>query len=275
MVSTFNHLQGFLPPPKSNGFPTMTNERILFMKKKRQWNKIIGTILMIAGIGVIAYPFYSQWNSGKEKDKLLDAIYAQIDINKKQNNSEAKNLEKNLEIKEENLESIDLEEEYNQLELEMNQTQNVNSKETESEKEKTIQEVLSYQTLVGIIECEKINIKFPIVEGTERINIAVSVGHMKGTAGLGEDGNCVLAAHRGGIYGTFFKHIDQIEAGDIVKVTNMNGEIFEYEMYESFIVEPSEMWIIENIEKERTLTLVSCENDGKQRLIVRCRKKES
>lgn len=245
------------------------------MKKKRQWKRAIGTILMIAGIGVIAYPFYSQWNSGREKDKLLDAIYTQIEINKKQGNSETKNLEKNQEIKEESLELVDIEEEYSQLELEMNQTQDNHSKVTESEKEKTIQEVLSYQTLVGIIECEKINIKFPIVEGTERINIAVSVGHMKGTAGLGEDGNCVLAAHRGGIYGTFFKHIDQIEPEDIVKVTNMDGEVFEYEMYESFIVEPSEMWIVENIGEEKTLTLVSCENDGKQRLIVRCRKRES
>lgn len=138
-----------------------------------------------------------------------------------------------------------------------------------TEKEKTIKAILNGQKLLGILEIDKLDIVFPIVEGTERGNIRAAIGHMKKTALPGQEGNCVLAGHRGGIYGEFFKNIHKLKKGDTVALTDLNGIIYTYMVYEQFIVEPQDIWVVDEI-GGKTLTLVSCEKNGTKRLIVRC-----
>ena len=113
-----------------------------------------------------------------------------------------------------------------------------------------------------------------IVVGTEGINLRCAIGHMTGTAHIGQKGNCVLAGHRGGIYGDFFLNIDRLNKGAEIKVINMRKESFIYEVYDQLVVDPSDMSVTEDIEDESTLTLISCEDDGDTRLIVRCRLKK-
>lgn len=137
------------------------------------------------------------------------------------------------------------------------------------EKEKTVQTILHTQKLLGIIEIEKINAVFPIVEGTSRDNLRAAVGHMNNTASLGGSGNCALAGHRGGIYGAFFKNIHKLKTGDIVMLTDLDGDLYKYEVYEQFTVEPEDMWVADETEGS-VLTLISCEKKGTKRLIVRC-----
>lgn len=258
----------------------ISKEKIITYNKEREkmkkvLQKCCGITLVLFGITIIAYPFYSKYNSKQERNQLLNEVYYRIEENKKNSISKVVNtpipsidvFEKKAIIEVEENEA--LEDAYSNLELEENET--IMKDDLEEEKNKTIKEVLSYQTLLGVIEIEKLNIEFPIVEGSERSNIAVSIGHMKNSASLGAKGNCVLAGHRGGIYGVFFRDVDQLQKGDKVKVTNMNGEIFYYKMYDSFLVEPDEMWVIDDIGQEYTLTLVTCEEQSKKRRIIRCR----
>ncbi|MDF2587461.1 MAG: sortase family protein [Anaerocolumna sp.] len=139
------------------------------------------------------------------------------------------------------------------------------------EKSKDVDDFLSRQQILGMIEIEKIDLKMIIVEGTDWDNIRVTIGHMTQTAAIGDDGNCALAGHRGGTYGTFFKHIDQLENDDEIKLTDLNGKVFTYIVYDKFITEPTDMSVIEPIQGEKTLTLISCENSGKTRIIVHAR----
>lgn len=245
---------------------------------KKIMKRCLGIALVVAGIGIILYPVYTKYTSTKEQNQLLSEVYKKIDENKKNLNDDrlktpqpsTEFLDVEPETTMHTQEQENLEEAYVNLELEEN-NEVIEGAQGEERKNQTIKEVLSYQTLLGVIQIEKLNIEFPIVEGSERSNIAVSIGHMKNSVPLGAKGNSVLAGHRGGIYGVFFRDVDQLEVGDEVKVTNMEGEVFVYKMYDSFLVKPNAMWVVDNIKDEYTLTLVTCENESMERRIIRCR----
>ncbi|MDE7298204.1 MAG: class D sortase, partial [Lachnospiraceae bacterium] len=134
---------------------------------------------------------------------------------------------------------------------------------------------LNNRTVIGVIQIEAIDLIYAIVEGTETEDIGVAIGHMSETAGLGEIGNCALAGHRGGYSGPYFKDIDKLKKGDSVVITKAGGQSFEYKVTESFIVEPTEIWVVEDTgEDKAVLTLVTCEDNGDTRLIVRCEMEE-
>lgn len=124
------------------------------------------------------------------------------------------------------------------------------------------------QKLIGMIEIDKIDVNYVIAEGWTRQNICVTIGHMTESSGVGEYGNCVLAGHRGGIYGEFFKNIDKLENGDKIRLIDVYGIEYVYVVYDSFLTSPDDMSVTENVANESTLTLVSCEDNAKKRLIV-------
>ena len=135
-------------------------------------------------------------------------------------------------------------------------------------------EIVERQQIMGMICCEKLSMEYIVVEGASRDNIRATIGHITGTAGFGGEGNCVLAGHRGGYYGIFFKHIDQLNKGDEVVLCDLYGRQFTYVVYEQQVVESDALWICEPIPGENTLTLLSCEDNGTRRRIVRCRYRE-
>ena len=218
--------------------------------------KIMGIILILTGIVVICIPIGWQLYVKYEQNKMIEDIKEQIQDNK--NNPSATQTDIN---------EVDGASEYDQIELDTEDT----SETAEDETDEKVDSSLKNQNVIGLIEIDALDICFPVVEGTARANIRVAIGHIKGTAAMGEVGNCVLAGHRGGIYGEFFKNIHKLEEGDSVKVTNSNGDEYIYNVYEKFVVKPTDMSVIKTIGSESTLTLISCENSGKQRLIIRCK----
>ncbi len=140
--------------------------------------------------------------------------------------------------------------------------------QSNSEKSSEVNDYLRKQEIIGLIDISKINVKMIVVEGTEWDNIRVTIGHMKQTKKFGQIGNCALAGHRGGTYGTFFKHIDELEVGDEIVLTDLKGITYKYYVYDKFVTEPTDMDVIKDVKDEKTLTLISCENNGTERLIV-------
>lgn len=130
---------------------------------------------------------------------------------------------------------------------------------------------LNNRTVLGVIQIEAIDLIYAIVEGTDTEDIGVAIGHMTGTAELGAMGNCALAGHRGGHSGPYFKNLDKLKIGDTVLITDANRTQFTYKVTESFIVEPTEVWVAEDTGPDKAiLTLITCESSGDTRLIVRC-----
>lgn len=122
---------------------------------------------------------------------------------------------------------------------------------------------------IGMIKIESLAIEYPIMEGDGKAQLSHAVGHLSDTAGIGELGNCVLAGHRGSRYGPIFKHLDQVKAGDGIKVIDLGGNVHSYQVLESFVTAPDDI-SVKRQEGREELTLVTCEYKGTMRLIIRC-----
>lgn len=124
--------------------------------------------------------------------------------------------------------------------------------------------------VMGIVSIPKIDINLMLVEGVTRQALKFAVGHMPGTAMPGEVGNCALAGHRSYTFGEYFNRLDEVEVGDEIQITR-GKETYTYKVYESFLVEPTEVWVTEPIEDKKIVTLITCHPVVKatHRLIVR------
>lgn len=134
--------------------------------------------------------------------------------------------------------------------------------------------LLSSGDVIGLIEIEALELKYPIVEGADSKQLAYGIGHIPDTAAIGGKGNCVLAGHRGSRYGTYFKYLNRLSEGDMVKVTDKEGNVYQYEVVSSEVVGPYDNSVKAQGE-ETELTLLTCENSGTMRLIYHCIYKES
>jgi len=208
--------------------------------------KFLAVFALLVGLAIVSFPFVSKKITDNNQEKLIDDVKQKILEN-------AKNKGNNTDD-EEDKESV------NGLELESND---------ESSVKDSLKTDFSDQEVYGIIEIKKIDITFAIVKGTKKNNIRVAIGHMNGTAKIGAKGNCVLAGHRGGIYGQFFKNLHELSKGDEIKLTDLTGKEYTYSVYDSFVVKPSDYSVTEQNEKESIVTLITCEDNGRTRLIVR------
>lgn len=123
--------------------------------------------------------------------------------------------------------------------------------------------------VIGIIEIEALDLKYPVVEGAGSSELSIGIGHIPDTAGIGETGNCVLAGHRGSRYGTYFKYLNRISIGDEIRLTDKEGNIWLYEAADAKVVGPYDN-SVKNQGEENVLTLLTCENSGTMRLVVIC-----
>lgn len=113
-----------------------------------------------------------------------------------------------------------------------------------------------------------LGINAPIVESAENNESAFQealkkgVVHYPGTADVGQLGNPYLFGHssdfalKGGDYKTVFALLPQIEKGAEVVVTNGEGQIFRYEVTDSFVAKSTDIHLLDQKEyKEKLLTI--------------------
>lgn len=143
----------------------------------------------------------------------------------------------------------------------------------QEETEATISEedafTLAKEEVIGLIEIETLDIKYAVMEGTGNLELSCGIGHITDTAGIGENGNCVLAGHNGSRHGTFFTNLKTIQMGEVVKLTDKEGNVYFYEVESMEVVGPYDNSVKDQGE-EAKLTLITCENKGTMRLIVKC-----
>lgn len=142
-----------------------------------------------------------------------------------------------------------------------------------SDRDQKMAGILADDSKIGIVEIEKIDVLYAIVEGTEDEQINRAVGHIESSAGIGQEGNCVIAGHRGGYYGTFFERLPELENGDEVVLTDLNGVEYHYVVYDKKMVDPPDWSVTEDLingqgEKMHTLTMITCEDDTRKRIVV-------
>ncbi|MBQ6039654.1 MAG: class D sortase [Oscillospiraceae bacterium] len=117
-------------------------------------------------------------------------------------------------------------------------------------------------------EIPRLNIKVPVLEGTDSRALQVSAGHFEETGALGK-GNYCIAGHNSTIYAEIFNDLDQIQIGDEMYLVDIdaNRTRYLYIVAEYRTVEPIDTWVLNDFDDNR-LTVISCTDDGTQRQVV-------
>ena len=118
---------------------------------------------------------------------------------------------------------------------------------------------------IGILKISSINLKAPIVNGEENLNYVVA--KYKNSPNFGENGNTILAAHNN-MKGSIFRNLYKVKIGDTVEVQKDN-EVFKYKITQREIVEPNDPSLLTQDLSKQEITLITCTNRAKQRLILK------
>lgn len=143
---------------------------------------------------------------------------------------------------------------------------NIGDNSSSHSEEKNEEENINKENIWGLLEIKKINIVSPIVEGVSEENLKYSIGHFENSSLPGEKGNCILGAHNN-VYGSIFENLNQLKDGDIIEL-NYKGRLYKYEVFMKKVIEPTDFTLLENGEGKE-MTLVTCTNRAKNRLIVK------
>lgn len=118
--------------------------------------------------------------------------------------------------------------------------------------------------VIGILEIDSIGVKAPIVLGEENLDYVVA--KHRSSSDFGELGNVILAAHNN-MRGSIFRNLHKLKIGATVKIISDNKEL-EYKITNRYIVEPNDTSKINFSNDKKEITLITCINHAKQRLIL-------
>ena len=118
--------------------------------------------------------------------------------------------------------------------------------------------------VIGILEIDSIGVKAPIVLGEENLDYVVA--KYRSSSDFGELGNVILAAHNN-MRGSIFRNLHKLKIGSTVKIISDNKEL-EYKITNRYIVEPNDTSKINFSNDKKEITLITCINHAKQRLIL-------
>jgi sortase A len=124
------------------------------------------------------------------------------------------------------------------------------------------------QTMVGVLRIEDIELELPVLEGVSSSNLKIGAGHIPGTDAPGAIGNFVIAAHRSYSYGRLFNRLEELNVGNEITIRTA-GANFTYTIYEiKKAVDPNDLSVLNRNDKDKVLTLITCTEDGAQRVVI-------
>ncbi len=141
---------------------------------------------------------------------------------------------------------------------------------TEEETEEVVKdETAKRPEVLGRIIIKEIKMDLLLVEGASAAELRWGAGHLKGTAFPGELGNCAISGHRNYTFGSHFNRLDEVVVGNIITI-NYKNKNYDYLVDKVFIVEPDDVSVLEAVEGESILTLITCtpKNSASHRLII-------
>ena len=130
--------------------------------------------------------------------------------------------------------------------------------------------------VIGIVKIPKINIEYPILEigdiDPENAKKPMKLSIIKYWGeNVNDYGNLSIAGHNNKD-GTMFGKTKKLQKGDIVELTDLKGQTIQYSIYDIFVTDPNDVSILlPKDEVIREVTLITCTNGNKQRLILKAK----
>ena len=128
--------------------------------------------------------------------------------------------------------------------------------------------------IIGVLEIPIMELIMPVYLGASDAHLAAGAAVLGNTSAPigGNSTNCVIAGHRGWRGADYFRHIDRLQAGDTVTLTNL-WETLTYTVADIQIIKPHEVEKIKIQPNRDLLTLLTCHpyaSGGRQRYVVCC-----
>lgn len=123
---------------------------------------------------------------------------------------------------------------------------------------------------IGVINIPKFDIEYPILNKTTPELLELSPTKFWGPE-PNTVGNFSVVGHN---YRTkqFFSQVPKLENGDLIEIKDLLGKIVQYKVYDKFQVKPEDTSATgQYTNGKREITLITCTNDGNNRIIVKAR----
>lgn len=137
---------------------------------------------------------------------------------------------------------------------------------------KVYENALQDNKYFATLNIPKINLEYVVFnEFTEEL---LKIAPCKFYGGNLEDkGNIVIAGHN---YNNnrFFSRVDELKSKDIIKLISLDGKEYNFIVYDIFETDEDDMSVLSS-NKTYELTLITCNNSNKKRIIVKAYRKES
>ncbi len=200
------------------------------MQRKEKINKIINVIGLLLILGSALFSFYFIYNKYHDKQET-EKIIEELFID---------------------------EEVIPTPEVEITETPQV-----ETPKNNEIHLTNNY---LGYIELSNYGIKRLITTGTDKKTLDKNlVGMLSSSANLDDEvGNVILAGHS---TSNVFQKLHYMKIGDQIKIVTHKNTYF-YRIIEKHTINDTDMSYFHKVEDKKILTLITCKNNGNQRLIV-------
>lgn len=132
--------------------------------------------------------------------------------------------------------------------------------------------------IIGVLELPALELVMPVYLGASDSHLAAGAAVLGNTSAPigGVSTNCVIAGHRGWYGADYFRHIDRLQAGDMVTITNL-WKTLTYAVVDIQIIQPHEVNRIKIQPGRDLLTLITCHpyaSGGRQRLVVYCERRK-
>lgn len=132
---------------------------------------------------------------------------------------------------------------------------------------------VNYQT-EAILDYPKLGISYPVLSEESEELLKVSLCKYWGP-NPNKVGNYCIVGHNY-LSGKMFGKLSSAAIGDEVNLTDLNGNKVTYVVYNRYVVEPTDVSCTSQLTNgQREITLITCTNYGKQRLVVKAREKQA
>ncbi len=222
-------------------------------KRKVSVSTIVLSLILVVGLGIMAYPSFSDWWNSYHQAKAIAAYVEAVD------NTDQKVIEAMLKDAAE----------YNKTLAADGGRFSMNDEER---KEYNSLLNLTGNGLMGYVNIPSIGVNLPIYHGVDETHLQVAIGHIEGTSLPvgGKSTHTVVSGHRGLPSAKLFSDLDKLKEGDTFTFTVLNQTI-TYQVDQIRIVEPNDLSDL-TIEKDKDYaTLVTCTPYGinTHRMLVR------
>lgn len=129
----------------------------------------------------------------------------------------------------------------------------------------------AHYTTEAIVKVARLGIDYPVLSETSEELLKISVNKYWGPAPNTIGNYCVVGHNYKNK--TMFGRLSEIVSGDIIELENaVTHEKVKYSVYDKYTVEPTDTSCTSQLTNgRREITLITCTNYGKQRLVVRAR----